>query len=331
MSVFLDKIIERARTDKKTIVLPEGTDERILQAASDAMKKNIANIIILGNPEEIRKKGIDVEEARIIDPKNSKDINRFAESFYNMRKHKGMTLEKAKETVQQNLYYGVMMVKEGLADGMVAGAVYSTSDVLRPSLQVLKTAQGTKLVSAFFIMVVPNCEYGEDGVFLYSDAGLNDNPNAEELSEIAIASANSFKNLVGTEPKVAMLSYSSYGSARSELTDKVIEATRLAKEKRPDIRLDGELQVDAAIVPSIAASKAPDSPIEGKANVLIFPDLNAGNIAYKLTERLAKADAYGPLTQGIAKPVNDLSRGCSAADVVGVIAITCVQAQNISE
>jgi len=211
---------------------------------------------------------------------------------------------------------------------MVAGAVNSTADTLRPSLQILKTAPGTKLVSAFFIMVVPECEFGENGVFLYADSGLVENPDADQLSEIALSSASSFKKLVEAEPRVAMLSYSSYGSAKSVLTEKVVEATRLAKEKAPELMLDGELQVDAAIVPLVAKSKAPESPIEGKANTLIFPDLNSGNIAYKLTERLAKAEAYGPITQGIAKPVNDLSRGCSAEDIVGVVAITCVQAQD---
>jgi len=226
------------------------------------------------------------------------------------------------------LYWGVMMVKKGEADGMVAGAINSTANTLRPALQILKTAPGTKLVSAFFIMVVPDCEYGQDGVFLYADSGLVENPNADELSEIAISSAKTFKKLVEAEPRVAMLSYSSYGSAKSELTEKVIEATRLAKEKAPDILLDGELQVDAAIIPEVAKSKAPGSPLQGMANTLIFPDLNSGNIAYKLTQRLAKAEAYGPVTQGIAKPVNDLSRGCSAEDIVGVVAITCVQAQD---
>jgi len=238
-----------------------------------------------------------------------------------------MTPEKALETVQNVLYYGVMMVKLGLADGMVAGAVNSTGNVLRPCLQILKTAPGTKLVSAFFVMVVPNCEYGHNGTFIYADSGLNENPDADAVSEIAISSAESFKTLIEAEPKIAMLSYSSYGSAKSELVDKMQLATKLAKEKRPDLALDGELQADAAIIPAIGASKAPGSEIAGQANVLVFPDLNCGNIAYKLTERLAKAEAYGPITQGIAKPVNDLSRGCCAEDIVGVCAITCVQAQ----
>ena len=238
-----------------------------------------------------------------------------------------MTEEQAHQLVLDPVYFGMMMVKNGDSDGLVSGACHSTSDTLRPALQILKTAPGTKLVSAFFVMVVPNCEYGENGIFVFSDSGLNEYPDADALSEIAISSANSFKQLVGAEPKVAMLSYSTYGSAHSPLTDKVVEATAILKEKAPDLICDGELQLDAAIIPEIAASKAPGSPVQGKANTLIFPDLDAGNIGYKLVQRLAKAEAYGPLCQGIAKPVNDLSRGCSAEDIAGVIAITAVQAQ----
>ena len=238
-----------------------------------------------------------------------------------------MTEEEASKLIEEPIYFGMMMLKNGEADGLVSGAAHSTSNTLRPALQILKTAPNTKLVSAFFVMCVPNCEYGEHGTFIYGDSGLNQNPNADELSEIAISSAKSFRSLVEAEPKVAMLSYSTYGSAKSELTEKVIEATKLVKEKAPDLLVDGELQVDAAIIPEVSKSKAPGSPIEGNANVLIFPDLNAGNIGYKLTQRLAKAEAYGPLCQGIAKPVNDLSRGCSADDIVGVVAITAVQAQ----
>lgn len=226
------------------------------------------------------------------------------------------------------LFFGVMMVKKGHADGMVAGAINSTANTLRPALQILKTAPGTKIVSAFFVMVVPDCEYGYNGTFVYADSGLVENPNAEELAEIAVASAKSFETLIGQEPKVAMLSYSTYGSAKSELTEKIIQATKLVKEMTPNLKVDGELQADAALVPAVGLSKAPGSIVAGDANVLVFPDLNCGNIAYKITQRLAKADAYGPITQGLAKPVNDLSRGCSAEDIVGVVAITCVQAQN---
>ena len=241
-----------------------------------------------------------------------------------------MTIEQAKELALDPVYYGMLMLKDENteADGLVSGAIHSTSDTLRPALQILKTAPDTKLVSAFFIMVVPNCEYGDDGTFIFADSGLNENPDAEQLSEIAISSAKSFEQLVGKQAKVAMLSYSTYGSAKSELTEKMIEATKILKQKAPNLKADGELQLDAAIIPEIANSKAPESPLAGQANVLIFPDLNSGNIGYKLTQRLAKAEAYGPLCQGIAKPVNDLSRGCSAEDIAGVIAITAVQAQN---
>ena len=238
-----------------------------------------------------------------------------------------MTIEKAKELVLDPTHYGMMMLKSEDADGLVSGAAHSTADTLRPALQILKTAPGTKLVSAFFVMVVPNCEYGANGTFVFGDSGLNQNPNSEELSEIAISSAKSFEQLVEKEAKVAMLSYSTYGSATSELTQKVIDATNIVKEKDEKLAVDGELQLDAAIIPEIAKSKAPGSKVAGKANVLIFPDLNAGNIGYKLVQRLAKAEAYGPLCQGIAKPVNDLSRGCSSKDIAGVVAITAVQAQ----
>lgn len=238
-----------------------------------------------------------------------------------------MTEEQAAQTILNTLYFGCMLVKTGMADGMVAGAVNSTANVLRSALQIIKTAPNTKVVSAFFLMIVPDCEYGENGTFVFSDCGLNEYPDEEKLAQIALSSAESFRSLVGEEPRVAMLSYSSYGSAKSEYVDKVRSAAQIAKELAPDLKLDGELQLDAAIVPAINASKAPGSPLEGKANVLIFPNLDAGNIGYKLVQRLAKAEAYGPLTQGIAKPVNDLSRGCSFEDIVGVVAFTCVQAQ----
>lgn len=328
---FLEQISERARKDLKTIVLPESSDMRTIKAAALVQEKGIANIVLVGREEEIKKLAgdLDISKARIVDPETSPDFEKYADALYELRKAKGMTPEKAREIIKDELYWGVMMVKMGDADGMVSGAVHSTADTLRPALQILKTAPGTKLVSAFFVMVVPDCEYGSNGTFIYADSGLVENPTAEELSEIAISSAKSFEALVQAEPVVAMLSYSSYGSARSELTQKVIDATRLAKEKAPDLLLDGELQADAAIVPSVGASKAKGSPVAGKANVLVFPDLNCGNIAYKLTQRLAKAEAYGPITQGIAKPVNDLSRGCSAEDIVGVVAITAVQAQSI--
>ena len=307
---FLERTIERAKLDKKTIVLPESTDVRVLEAASIALEKEISNIVLVGNREEILSKanegGFDVSKATIVDPVKSEKFDEYVNTFYELRKKKGMTIEKAQEIMKDPVYWAVMMVKKGEADGMVSGAAHSTADTLRPALQIVKTAPDAKLVSAFFVMVVPDCEYGKNGTFIYADSGLVENPNEEELSEIAVQSAKSFKLLIEAEPVVAMLSYSTYGSAKSELTEKVIKATQLAKEKAPDILIDGELQVDAALVPAVGNSKAPGSPVAGKANVLIFPDLNSGNIAYKLTQRLAKAEAYGPITQGLAAPINDL-------------------------
>lgn len=326
---FIDVIKERAKQNKKTIVLPETGDKRTLEAASKILSEGIANIVLVGNVSEIEKvaEGLDLTGAKIIDPTSCEKLDSYIELLVELRKSKGMTPELAKDLlVKDYLTFGVTMVKAGDADGMVAGAVNSTANVLRPSLQILKTAPGTKLVSAFFVMVVPNCEYGANGTFIFSDAGLNQNPNAEELAAIAGSSAKSFELLVGEEPIVAMLSHSTKGSAKHADVDKVVEATRIAKEEYKDIKIDGEFQLDAAIVPSVGTAKAPNSEIAGKANVLVFPDLDSGNIGYKLTQRLAKAEAYGPITQGISKPVNDLSRGCSADDIVGVIAITAVQA-----
>ncbi len=327
---FLEQISERAKSDIKTIVLPESNDIRTLKAAAMIYEKGIANVVLVGNPDEIKKLAgdLDISKAKVVDPMTSEKKEEYVNTFYEMRKAKGVTLEQAQKTMLDPTYWGVMMVKKGDADGMVSGAVHSTADTLRPALQILKTAPGVKLVSSFFVMEVPNCEYGSNGSFIFADCGLEPNPDAEKLSEIAIASAKSFKAFINDTPKVAMLSFSSYGSGKSEIVDKVINATKLAKEKAPDLILDGELQADAAIVPSVGKSKAPGSPVAGQANILIFPDLNCGNIAYKLVQRLAKAEAYGPITQGLAKPVNDLSRGCSAEDIVGVVAITAVQAQN---
>ncbi len=328
---FIDQIKERARAKIKTIVLPEATDVRILEAAQIVKNEGYAKVILIGEEEKVKEiakaKGIDIGETKIVDPLKSEKTEEYAKELYELRKAKGMTEEQAHQLVLDPVYFGMMMVKSDKADGLVSGACHSTSDTLRPALQILKTAPGTKLVSAFFLMVVPNCEFGENGTFIFSDSGLNENPDAEKLSEIAISSAKSFKQLVGKEPEVAMLSYSTYGSAKSELTEKVINATNLVKEKAPELNVDGELQLDAAIVPEVAKSKAPGSKVAGRANTLIFPDLNAGNIGYKLVQRLAKAEAYGPLCQGIAKPVNDLSRGCSSKDIEGVVAITAVQAQ----
>ena len=302
---FIEEIKNRARSDVKTIVLPESSDIRIIEAAANALKGKIANIILLGNENEIKKmasdNNFDISKAEIIDPAHSEKYNEYVEEFYELRKEKGMTIEKAKELMYDTVYFGMMLVKTGEADGLVSGAIHSTSDTLRPALQILKTAP---------------------------DSGLNENPDAENLSEIAISSARSFEQLIGKTSKIAMLSYSTMGSAHSELTEKVVEATKIIREKSPNLLVDGELQLDAAIIPEVARSKAPQSEVAGSANTLIFPDLNAGNIGYKLVQRLAKAEAYGPICQGISKPVNDLSRGCSAKDILGVIAITCVQAQN---
>ena len=329
---FIDSIKERAKQDIQTIVLPETEDVRTLQATEKVLTEKFANIILIGNEESTKKlaqeNNINIDGAKIIDPSTSEKYDEYVNKFFELRQKKGVSIEKAKETMLNNVYFGMMMVKCGDADGLVSGAAHSTADTLRPALQILKTAEGTKLVSAFFLMVVPNCEYGENGTFVFSDAGLNSNPTSEELSEIAISSAKSFEQLVGKESKVAMLSYSTYGSAKSDLVNKVVKATELVKEKVPDMQVDGELQLDAAIVKEIGEKKAPGSKVAGHANTLIFPDLNAGNIGYKLVQRLAKAEAYGPLCQGIAKPVNDLSRGCSSDDIVGVVAITAVQAQS---
>lgn len=332
MSEFLTSMLEQAKANKQRIVLPEGNDVRTLQAAERILDDGVADLTILGNIEQINSQGYSLEGATLIDPHTSNLREELANQLYEIRKHKGMTPEQALELISNELYFGVMMVKTGRADGMVAGACHSTGDVLRPSLQILKTAPGVKLVSSFFVMVVPNCEFGANGTFIFSDCGLEVQPDSEKLAHIAVNSAKSWNKLLhsltGAEPTVALLSHSSYGSAKNADVEKVAEAVRIAKELAPELALDGELQTDAAIVPYVAASKAPDSPVAGKANVLIFPDLDAGNIGYKLVQRLAKAEAYGPITQGLAAPVNDLSRGCTAEDIVGVIAITAVQAQS---
>lgn len=326
---FIDDIKVRARQNMKTIVLPESMDRRTFEAAAKTLAEGNANLVIVGTQEEIKKnsEGLDISKATIVDPNTSDKLSAYIDKLVELRQAKGMTPEKAKELLTTDyITYGVMMVKMGDADGLVSGACHSTADTLRPCLQILKTAPNTKLVSAFFIMVVPDCDMGANGTFIFSDAGLVQNPNAEELAAIAGSSAKSFEQLVGKEAVVAMLSHSTKGSAKHADVDKVVEATRIAKELYPEYKIDGEFQLDAAIVPSVGASKAPGNDIAGKANVLVFPDLDAGNIGYKLTQRLAKAEAYGPLTQGIAAPVNDLSRGCSSDDIVGVIAITAVQA-----
>lgn len=330
MSKFLDRIKERAKQEKKTIVLPESMDRRTFEAAATVLKEGIADLIIIGTPEEIEanSKGLDISGATIVNPYTYEKTEEYINLFVELRKKKGLTYEDAKkQALSDYMYYACLMVKAGDADGVVSGACHSTANTLRPSLQIIKTKPGVKLVSAFFLMVVPNCEYGANGTFIFADSGLEQNPDPEKLAAIAACSAESFELLAETEPIVAMLSHSTKGSAKHADVDKVVAATKICKEENPDLKVDGEMQLDAAIVPSVGESKAPGSSVAGHANVLVFPDLDAGNIGYKLVQRLAKAEAYGPVTQGIAKPINDLSRGCSADDIVGVIAITCVQAQ----
>lgn len=321
---------ERVKNQRKKIVLPEGNDARVLEAGRKATDEGIADIVLLGDEDEIaslaRERGISLRGMEIINPRKSPKLDEYAKLLYELRKHKGMTPEEAYEKASSYLYYGVLMVYQGDADGEVSGATHPTSDTVRPALEVIKCAPGVELASAFFAMMVPDCPYGENGFFLFADSGMVIDPSPRELAQIAISTADTMKNLFGYEPRVAMLSFSTKGSASHPLVDKVVEATRIARERRPDILLDGELQVDAAIIPWIAERKAPGSPLGGRANVLIFPDLNAGNIAYKLVQRLAKAEAYGPILQGLKKPINDLSRGCSANDIVNVIIITAAQA-----
>ncbi len=326
MTSFIEGMKATARKHKQTIVLPEGSDPRTLEAAEQILSEQIADLVVLGNEEAMAASGRNLEGARLVDPSKSDLLDEFAASLHEMRKSKGLTLEEARSMVEDELYFGVMLVKSGRADGMVAGACHSTGDVLRPSLQILKTAPGAALVSSFFVMVVPDCEFGDQGTFVFADCGLNVQTDPESLANIAVSSARSWTSLIGSQPKVALLSHSSYGSARNDDASKVVEATRIAKQLAPDVAIDGELQLDAALCPEVAAAKCPGSPVAGSANVLIFPDLDSGNIGYKLVQRLAKAEAYGPVTQGLARPVNDLSRGCSASDIVGVVAITCVQA-----
>ena len=323
MSEFLDRMKAAAKSNKKTIVLPEGEDSRTIEAAKKIVEEDLANLIILGDPATI-----DVPGVTVIDPRTAERKQAYAEKFAELRAKKGVTLPEALEQMNDATYFGTMMVKMGDADGLVSGACHSTANTLRPALQILKTAPGTKLVSAFFIMCTKSPEFGADGTLLFADCGLNINPNADELSEIALASAESWKAFMpGEEPKVAMLSFSTMGSAKGDVPTKVQEAVKLANEKNPELALDGDLQLDAALVQSVADLKAPNSSVAGNANILVFPDLEAGNIGYKLVQRFGGAEAYGPVLQGIARPVNDLSRGCSADDIVGVVAITAVQAQ----
>ncbi len=328
---FINSIKERAKKDLKTIVLPESMDDRVIEAAEKVVKEGIAKIVIVGNENEIKKRCLEfnLDGIEFIDPNEASITEKLINELVELRKNKGMTYEEAKNLLLTDyMYYACMLVKTKRADGVVSGACHSSANTLRPALQIIKTKPNVTLVSAFFLMVVPNCEFGANGTFIFGDSGLEQNPTPEKLAAIAASSAESFELLVGCEPKVALLSHSTKGSAKHADVDKVVEALNIAKEKYPQYKIDGELQLDAAIVPSVANSKAPGSDVAGSANVLIFPDLDAGNIGYKLVQRLAKAEAYGPICQGIASPVNDLSRGCSADDIVGVVAITAVQAQN---
>ena len=328
METVISKIKERAKTDIKTIVLPESEDIRVLKAAEMATREGIANIIVIGNEDKVKescnKENIDLSGVKIVDPETSENFDEFSAKLYELRKEKGLTEEKAKELTKDYIYFGVMMIKMGHADGLVCGASHSTADTLRPALQIVKTKKDAKCVSAFFIMELMNSNY--KNAYIFADSGLVEFPTDEQRAEIAIQSSESCELLLEEEAKVAMLSYSTMGSAKSDSVDSVVNSMNIVKQRRPDIKIDGELQVDAAVDKSVANLKAPNSTVAGDANVFVFPDLNAGNIGYKLVQRFAGANAYGPITQGLAKPINDLSRGCVAEDIVGVIAITAVQA-----
>lgn len=329
---LLDKIWELAKSNVKKIVLPEGNEERTIKATEVIVSEKIADVFLVGKEDEIinhsKKLNVNIDGAKIIDPENSEKYDEYVNLFFELRKNKGMTIDKAREIIKDEMYFGTMMLKNGDVDGLVSGAVHTTADLLRPGMQIIKTSPNIKIVSSFFIMNVPNKVYGEDGVMFFADSAVNPNPTAEELAHIAISTADNAKLLTGISPNVALLSFSSMGSAKHELVDKIIDANRIANQLRPDLMIEGELQLDTAIVPEICKSKAPNSKLQGKANVLIFPDLQSGNIGYKLVQRLANAEAIGPICQGFAKPLNDLSRGCSVSDIVNMVAVTCVQAQN---
>jgi len=329
---FLKSIKEKAGKSKKTIVLPESYEKRNLEAAATTIKEGFANIILVGNKEDIYKAAkdagnFDVSGATIIDPKKYERYDEMVNLLCELRKSKGLTPDQAKKTLEDPLYFGVMLVKMGIADGMVSGATHPTADVMRPALQIIKTKPGIKTASTFFVMCCDKKEFGDDGTLMFADCTLNQFPDSQQLAEIAVTTADSYAAFCDGEARVAMLSHSTKGSASHEMVDKVVNATKIAHEMRPDVKLDGELQLDSAIVPSVGASKAPGSPVAGRANVLVFPDIDAGNIGYKLVQRFAGAEAYGPIIQGLAKPVNDLSRGCYANDIVAVIAMTAFEAQ----
>ncbi|HIU33618.1 MAG TPA: phosphate acetyltransferase [Candidatus Pullichristensenella excrementigallinarum] len=326
---LIDKIKAKAKSDVKHIVLPEGEEIRNVQAAAKIVKEGLAKLTLLGNPAKVREVApeVDLTGIEIIDPATSEKCAQYAATLYELRKAKGMTEEQAANLVKDPMYYGVMMVKMGDADGLVSGAIHSTGDMLRPALQIIKSKPGIKTVSSCFLMECPDKTYGADGVMVFADCAVNIDPDAEQLANIALGAADSARSLAGIEPKVAMLSFSTKGSAKHDLVTKVQQATAIAHEMAPDLLLDGELQLDAALVEKVGQLKSPGSPVAGKANVLVFPGLESGNIGYKLVQRLAGAEAYGPILQGIAKPCNDLSRGCSVEDIVATVAITAAQAQ----
>lgn len=324
---IMDELKIKAKENFKTIVLPETMDARVLEAAQIITEEKLANIILIGREQDIISKNPNLKNLTIIDPLTSDLTESYIEQLYELRKEKGLTLEKARDFIlNDNMYFSCMLIKNNKADGIVSGACHSTSNTLRPALQIIKTCSESLFVSSFMLVVVPNCQYGESGTFIFSDCGLEQNPTSEKLAAIAYDSAKNFEKLLHRTPKVAFLSHSSYGSAKHEDVDKVVEAVKIAKEKYSEYLMDGELQLDAAIIPEVAKTKAPDSPLEGSANVLVFPDLDAANISYKAVQRLAKADAYGPICQGMNAPINDLSRGCSVSDIVGTVVITAVQA-----
>lgn len=331
---LLDRIKENAKKHNKRIVLPEGYEERTIRAADIAIGEGLAKIILIGDPAAMKSNAAslglkNIEKAVMVDPVSHPQKEHYINMMVELRKNKGMTKEEASKLIEDPLYLGVLMIKNGDADGEVSGADHSTGDVLRPAFHYVKTAPGISVVSGAFIMILPDKNFGENGILIFADGGVHPDPTDKELAEIAIASANTARVLGGFEPRVALLSFSTKGSAKHELVDKVISATKIAQQMAPDLMLDGELQGDAALVESIGRKKAPGSKIAGKANVLIFPDLNCGNIAYKLVQRLAHAEALGPILQGMAAPINDLSRGCSVSDIISMIAITANQAAGI--